>query len=111
MRNADQTAEEYREWLIECLHRFGHDELIALICPYGETDMVKAMLDIMDRGEVVTNTVEPVKTDYLEKLLNQPIEPLPMTLMTPPTCRNCSNHPSNGGSGICHCTLGSQTMC
>ena len=21
-------------------------------------------------------------------------------------CKNCSNHPSNGGSGICHCTLG-----
>ena len=24
----------------------------------------------------------------------------------PPACRNCSNHPVNGGSGICHCTLG-----
>lgn len=24
----------------------------------------------------------------------------------PPACRNCPNHPSNGGSGICHCTLG-----
>lgn len=24
----------------------------------------------------------------------------------PSACRNCSNHPSNGGSGICHCTLG-----
>lgn len=26
----------------------------------------------------------------------------------PVNCRNCSNHPSNGGSGICHCILGSQ---
>ena len=26
----------------------------------------------------------------------------------PVACRNCSNHPSNGGSGICHCILGSQ---
>lgn len=25
----------------------------------------------------------------------------------PEPCRNCSNHPSNGGSGICFCTLGS----
>lgn len=25
----------------------------------------------------------------------------------PSYCINCSNHPSNGGSGICHCTLGS----
>lgn len=24
----------------------------------------------------------------------------------PDMCRYCSNHPSNGGSGICHCTLG-----
>ena len=23
----------------------------------------------------------------------------------PSCCRYCSNHPSNGGSGICHCTL------
>lgn len=24
----------------------------------------------------------------------------------PVNCRRCSNHPSNGGSGICYCTLG-----
>lgn len=24
----------------------------------------------------------------------------------PPACQNCPNHPSNGGSGICHCILG-----
>lgn len=31
----------------------------------------------------------------------------PTTLTdTPDPCRNCSNHPSNGGSGICNCTLG-----
>jgi len=28
----------------------------------------------------------------------------------PNPCRNCSNHPSNGGSGVCLCTLGSQTV-
>lgn len=28
----------------------------------------------------------------------------------PPACRGCSNHPSNGGSGICHCTLGGYTI-
>ena len=22
-------------------------------------------------------------------------------------CKNCPNHPDNGGSGICHCILGS----
>ncbi len=25
----------------------------------------------------------------------------------PDACKACPNHPSNGGSGICHCTLGS----
>ena len=28
----------------------------------------------------------------------------------PPACRNCGNHPVNGGSGICHCTLGSPVI-
>lgn len=23
----------------------------------------------------------------------------------PTCCQQCSNHPSNGGSGVCHCTL------
>lgn len=25
---------------------------------------------------------------------------------TPDSCKNCPNHPSNGGSGFCNCTLG-----
>lgn len=25
---------------------------------------------------------------------------------TPLACRSCPNHPNNGGSGVCHCTLG-----
>lgn len=25
------------------------------------------------------------------------------------SCQHCSNHPSNGGSGICHCILGSRS--
>jgi hypothetical protein len=29
------------------------------------------------------------------------------TCHIPEACRSCSNHPSNGGSGICNCTLGS----
>ena len=35
-------------------------------------------------------------------------EPAPNfeTLHVPDACKSCSNHPSNGGSGICNCTLG-----
>ena len=28
----------------------------------------------------------------------------------PANCVHCKNHPSNGGTGICHCILGSQVM-
>ena len=28
----------------------------------------------------------------------------------PPGCVHCSNHPSNGGSGICYCVIGTQTI-
>ena len=28
----------------------------------------------------------------------------------PPACRNCPNHPSNGGSRNCNCILGTQTF-
>ena len=28
----------------------------------------------------------------------------------PEACRSCTNHPSNGGTGICHCTLGSPSV-
>ena len=28
----------------------------------------------------------------------------------PAACRSCSNHPSNGGSGICHCIIGTQPI-
>lgn len=28
----------------------------------------------------------------------------------PEACRSCANHPSNGGTGICHCTLGSPSV-
>lgn len=30
----------------------------------------------------------------------------------PEACRNCSNHPSNGGNGFCNCILGmTQVTC
>ena len=34
----------------------------------------------------------------------------PTEYIIPISCLHCANHPSNGGSGICHCTLGMQTV-
>lgn len=49
-----------------------------------------------------------------EDLLKQLSDPIPhlkwdynpdSTAEIPSCCVDCSNHPSNGGSGICHCAL------
>ena len=38
------------------------------------------------------------------------IKPYYVSDNIPEACKNCPNHPSNGGSGICHCTLGTQPV-
>ena len=45
--------------------------------------------------------------DYvtLPKWLQEDDEP-----SAPDACKNCPNHPSNGGSGVCHCVLGTRTV-
>ena len=63
-------------------------------------------------------------TNELIRKLNEEVESLKQEIQrlhaisgdnlsnVPVNCRNCSNHPSNGGSGICHCILGStQVTC
>lgn len=52
----------------------------------GESEEIRKLLGMSNSMEIWTNSI-------------------------PSTCRNCSNHPSNGGSGICHCINGSLTMC
>ncbi len=42
----------------------------------------------------------------MDKLVLKPNVQLQDLLGIPDACRNCSNHPSNGGSGICHCING-----
>ena len=41
-----------------------------------------------------------------EEIVRVPfVPPQPANDMTPECCRNCKNHPKNGGSGICSCAL------
>lgn len=55
------------------------------------------------------------KTNFIKYDIQQPYRPT-TTFETktftniPPACQNCPNHPSNGGSGNCTCTLGQQTF-
>jgi len=44
------------------------------------------------------------KLNYIIPLINNPLKINYNDIPDP--CKNCSNHPSNGGSGICHCILG-----
>lgn len=30
--------------------------------------------------------------------------------VVPKSCQHCPNHPQNGGSGVCYCVLGTQTI-
>jgi len=52
--------------------------------------------------------------DLIKKMATPPLPTLPQveepalmqTTWNPnDPCRGCSNHPNNGGSGICHCTI------
>ena len=68
-------------------------------------------------GVALTNTVTDMDVEsYLDKLVSEVNDQSEYKTLIgkdfdiPPACRNCSNHPINGGSGICHCTLGSQII-
>ena len=50
----------------------------------------------ISKGIKIVDIQEPFEMPYL-----------PDISMIPEPCRGCSNHPNNGGSGYCNCTLGS----
>ena len=50
------------------------------------------------------------KTNITETNIFWPYHETLTFISIPPACRNCPNHPSNGGSGNCNCTLGTQTF-
>lgn len=62
----------------------------------------------------VDELAEAVKAlkDQLDRQSTAPYMFYPPTAPSyiPEACKHCSNHPNNGGSGICHCTLGSFTV-
>ena len=67
-------------------------------------------------GVPLTNTVTDKDVEsYLDKLLSEVnnqseyMTSIGRDFDIPSVCRACSNHPINGGSGICHCTLGGLT--
>lgn len=65
---------------------------------------------LRDHGICHPNIHEPIPCSVVPLLIDDAINELPAAepayQWMPDACKACSNHPQNGGSGICHCTLG-----
>lgn len=44
MRDNSHSAEEYRDWIINAFHKYGRDEFIGFIVPYGEEGLLRSEL-------------------------------------------------------------------
>lgn len=77
------------------------------------------MYDVMSFPDNVEDFMEEYKMVDTNYVYSNGIEYVPIFRMqqwfehvgeieswVPEPCRNCSNNPRNGGSGVCHCTLG-----
>lgn len=69
--------------------------------PFGGNTNVATTTTTLN-GEIgVTNTTETLKSLNAYNLKDSLVGNFEQSV-----CVNCSNNPKNGGSGICHCTLG-----
>lgn len=90
-----------------CTHRevcqYRHEGIEVSACKYTDSNYVTTTTYPIGTGDPITypeNTKTPIKNIRWD---DQSI---------PLACRSCSNHPSNGGSGICHCIMGlNQVTC
>ena len=56
-------------------------------------------MDIENTNKTTTENVN-ININIYKNIWTEPY------LNIPESCKYCSNHPNNGGSGICFCTLG-----
>lgn len=75
------------------VHEFVEDEVSVILEASEYKDMILSNAD--DNSVIDNSMVEFPSIDY------------PKLNSIPDACKNCSNHPCNGGSGICFCILGS----
>lgn len=69
---------------------------------------------LTDQNTIVQNSTQNVKTNAYIKMWSIPNDSLREIVendnLRMKTCEACSNHPKNGGSGICNCVLGLKTV-
>ena len=58
---------------------------------------------MVDTNYVYSNGIEYVPIFRMQQWFEHVSE---IESWVPEPCRRCSNNPRNGGSGVCHCTLG-----
>ena len=87
--------------------------------PEDPVDVYEAMAKRFDHIENELRSMRAELADIIRDAVVQPntyvYKPTAPTIYwpnngIPEACRSCANHPSNGGTGICHCTLGSPSV-
>ena len=76
----------------------------------GFIDLVNAMRNpTEEEKESVNKYIESISKPTgvnIFDLMDEPLQyKIPIVFPIPDACKNCLNHPSNGGTGICFCTL------
>ena len=93
--------------IIETCPQCGHDLIDEVICTYPpiprkrcpncgwswEGEKEEVIRVPFNRDFIRTETLSYLDYSHANNFEQSP-------------CKNCSNNPKNGGSGICHCTLG-----
>lgn len=75
---------------------------------YNELNTFEELMDLIYKEIEEKNPTFLIK-DYNKLVPYKEIPPVEyINFYENSPCINCSNNPKNGGSGICHCILGSQ---
>lgn len=94
----------------------GLEMIVIDTCPKCGTDLYEEVIDIYPPIYIKKCYNCGWSSEEKEDVIRIPYDKMLDTFIyknetdnsfTPSACKYCSNHPSNGGSGICNCIMGS----
>ncbi len=92
------------------LKKFGKVSTCASSQPEDPVDIHDEISKGFDRIEKVMREESARISEIIREAVIRPEPQVVWTNYIPEACRSCSNHPANGGSGNCNCTLGSPSV-